>query len=150
MSLCAILRAQDKKVVKTAADLPRFSYPLSQPPSAFLLADDVTLNAFARKVDADVQLVFEEYTIADRETMRELLKAHGTVQMLLGDYAGAAETAKRGRDLEDKPSAKLTVAYLKESWPRHRLPLRGPAAPLSSGITAIRSTLFHGLLLKGR
>jgi hypothetical protein len=64
--------AQAEKTVNTAADLPRFSYPLSAPASQLLVSEDAAFNAFARKVEADVNSVLSEYTISDKETLREL------------------------------------------------------------------------------
>jgi hypothetical protein len=58
---------QTKKTVNTAADLPRFSYPLTQPASSLLKADDATLNVLANKVEADVNSVLADYNISDKE-----------------------------------------------------------------------------------
>jgi subtilisin family serine protease len=99
---------QAKKTVNTEADLPRFSFPLSQPASALLTADDATFNAFARQVGEDVDSVLSEYTISDKETLRELLGARTDVQILNGDAKGALATLDQLRDLQDKPASKLT------------------------------------------
>ena len=48
------LAGANKKKVNSANDLPRFSYPISSPPSVLLMADDATFNAFAEKVLHDV------------------------------------------------------------------------------------------------
>ena len=104
--------AQAPKVVKTEADLPRFSYPLSEPASQMLAADDGAFNAFAKKVDADVNSVLADYTITDKETLRELLGARLSAQLLTGDMAGALATASKIRDLQDKPEAKLISGLL--------------------------------------
>jgi subtilisin family serine protease len=103
---------QAKKVVTTAADLPRFSYPLSEPASQFLGADDATFNAFADKVESDVNSVLSDYTITDKQTLRELLGAQLNVQLLHGQMTEALATANRIRDLQDKPDAKLTSGML--------------------------------------
>ena len=103
---------QAKKVVSTAADLPRFSYPLSEPASQFLGADDATFNAFADKVESDVNSVLSDYTITDKQTLRELLGAQLNVQLLHGQMIEALATANRIRDLQDKPDAKLTSGML--------------------------------------
>lgn len=99
---------QTKKTVNTAADLPRFSYPLSQPASTLLNSDDATFNAFAQKVETDVNSVLSDYTIFDKETLRELLGARLSAQLLHGDMQGALATSQQIRDLQDKPAAKLT------------------------------------------
>ena len=64
-----------KKKVNSANDLPRFSYPISSPPSVFLLADDATFNAFAEKVIHDVDSILSEYDIADKATLAPTLRS---------------------------------------------------------------------------
>ncbi len=103
---------QTKKTVNTAADLPRFSYPLTQPASALLTSDDATFSAFARKVEADVNAVLSDYTISDKATLRELLGAKLDTQLLHGDMQGALATSHQIRDLQDKPEAKLTSGLM--------------------------------------
>jgi len=114
--LCAVsagpILAQAKKVVHTAADLPRFSFPLNQPASQFLTADDATFNAFVKKVEADVNQVLSDYTITDKATLRELLATRLNAQLLQGDIQGALATSNRIRDLQTKPAAKLTSGLL--------------------------------------
>jgi subtilisin family serine protease len=99
---------QTKKTVNTAADLPRFSFPLAEPASVLLVADDASFNIFAKQVGADVDSVLSGYNISDKETLRELLGARYQVQMLAGDAKGALATLDQIRDLQDKPAAKLT------------------------------------------
>ncbi len=107
--LCAVAAwAQEKKTVNTEADLPRFSFPLTQPASSLLDADDATFNAFAKQVAADVDSVLSGYNIADKATLRGLLGAKEDVQLLTGDPEGALATMDQIRGLEEKPAAKLT------------------------------------------
>ena len=103
---------QTKKTVNTAADLPRFSYPLTQPASSFLKADDATFNVLVKKVEADVNSVLADYNISDKETLRELLGARLSAQLLQADMKGALATSQRIRDLQDKPAAKLTSGLM--------------------------------------
>ncbi len=113
---CAVgtgfMLGQTKKTVNTAADLPRFSYPLSQPASSLLKADDATFNVLTSKVEADVNSVLADYNISDKETLRELLGARLDAQMLQGDMKGALATSAQIRDLQDKPAAKLTSGLM--------------------------------------
>jgi subtilisin family serine protease len=99
---------QTKKTVNTAADLPRFSFPLAEPASVLLVADDASFNVFAKQVGTDVDSVLSGYNISDRETLRELLGARYQVQLLSGDAKGALATLDQIRGLQDKPAAKLT------------------------------------------
>ncbi len=103
---------QAKKTVNTAADLPRFSFPLDQPASALLKADDATFNVLAKKVQADVNSVLADYNISDKETLRELLGARLDAQLLLGNMKDALATSAQIRDLQDKPAAKLTSGLM--------------------------------------
>jgi subtilisin family serine protease len=103
---------QGKKTVNTAADLPRFSFPLNQPASSFLKADDATFNVLAKKVEADVNSVLADYDISDKETQRELLGARLDAQLLQGNMKGALATSEKIRDLQDKPAAKLTSGMM--------------------------------------
>ncbi len=110
---CAIaVWAQGKKTVNTAADLPQFSFPLTQPASTFLDADDATFNALAKQVGADVDSVLSDYNIADKSTLRELLGTKEDVQLLTGDPKGALATMDQIRGLEEKPAAKLTSGLM--------------------------------------
>lgn len=104
--------AQTQKRINSAADLPRFNYPLSQPASQLLVADDATFNAFAAKVKNDVNSVLSGYTIEDAATKRDLLATRLDVEMLDADRAGALATIEQIRNLEEKPAAKLTDALV--------------------------------------
>lgn len=102
------LLAQDKKSIKSAADLPRFNFPLNEPASKLLVADDAAFAAFARQVGDDVNSVLADYTIDDAATRRGLLGTRLDVQLLQGDSKGALATIEQIRALEEKPAAKLT------------------------------------------
>jgi subtilisin family serine protease len=98
-----------KKKVTSQADLPRFSYPVSGSASDLVQADDATFNAFAAKVQADLDSIFRDYDIADKATMRTLLGAKLDLQELADYYPSALKTVDALRDLEEKPAAKLTT-----------------------------------------
>lgn len=104
--------SQAKKTVRSAADLPTFRFPLSEPPSAFLGADDATFNAFANKVGATVNSVLSDYDITDKAMQRELLGARLDVELLNGDSKDALATMDQIRALEEKPAARLTEGLL--------------------------------------
>ena len=109
VQFCAA-QAGAKKKVTNQSDLPRFTYPLNMPASELAQADSATFNAFAGKVQSDLDSVFRDYDVADKSTLRELLSAKFSLQELAGDYPAALETVKQLRALEDKPSARLTTA----------------------------------------
>src|SRR5450755_1851086 len=105
----AFSQASTKKKVTSQADLPRFSYPISGRASDLVQAGDSTFNVFAVKVRADLDSIFRDYEIDDKSTMRTLLSAKLDLQELAGENEDALETVKTLRDLEEKPSAKLTT-----------------------------------------
>jgi hypothetical protein len=90
------------------SDLPRFSYPIQGTASALIEADDATFQAFASRVDADVEQVLSSYDIEDKPTLRELLTEKAELQELRGEYRGALESVTAAVALEEKPAAKLT------------------------------------------
>jgi subtilase family protein len=99
--------AAKKKVVKTQADLPRFNYKLAGSATDLLQSTDVTFDAFAARVRADVGSVLANYDVQDHAALRELLGVHLDLQLLAGDNEGALETVQKLRAIEDKPDAKL-------------------------------------------
>jgi Subtilase family len=99
----------DKKKVASQADLPRFSYPLKSSASALLQADDATFRAFAGRVRADLDSVFNNYEIDDKATLRTLTAAKLELEELAGEDSAALQTLDQLRSLEEKPEAKLTT-----------------------------------------
>ena len=102
-SLC-----QAKKTVNNEADLPRFSFPLSQPASQFLDVDAAAFAPFANQVGSAVDSVLSGYSIADKQTLRDLLFAKAEVELLGGNAKDAIAILDQVRDLQEKPAAKLT------------------------------------------
>lgn len=96
-----------RTVVKSQADLPRFNYSLPGTATALLQSDDATFNAFAGKVQVDVNSVLKGYDIQDHAALRSVLNVELNLQLLSGDNDGALETIDKLRDLQDKPDAKL-------------------------------------------
>jgi len=101
-----------KHKVATASDLPRFSYPVSVPPSTLLMADDESFNAFAQKVVKDVDSVLSDYDIEDKATLRRLYGVKLDVQLLTNDNQGARATLDTLRSLQEKPQAKATSGMI--------------------------------------
>jgi subtilisin family serine protease len=101
-----------KHKVVTASDLPRFSYPMSLPPSTLLMADDDTFNSFALKVMHDVDSVLSDYEIEDKATLRRLYGLKLNVQLLTNDNEGALASLDMVRSLQEKPQAKATSGMI--------------------------------------
>ncbi len=109
--------AQEKKKIATANDLPRFSYPMDQAPSAFLLADDATYNAFVATVLHDVNSVLNNYDIEDKATLRALYGFKVDAESLMGENEAALKSLQKLKDLQEKPEAKATVRDVERSRP---------------------------------
>ena len=100
--------AAGKTVVRTQNDLPRYNYPVAGTASELLTSDDATFNAFAAKVQADVDSLLAKYDIQDRGTLRGILSVRLSLQVLSGTQDQAAlDTMAQIKALEDKPDAKL-------------------------------------------
>ena len=104
--------APAKRVVSSATDLPRFSYPVSAPPSTLLTEDDDAFNAFAAKVLHDVDSVLNDYDIQDKSTLRTLYMAKRDVQILANENEAALTTLKVLRGLQEKPEAIATSGII--------------------------------------
>ncbi len=107
--------AGQKQKIATADDMPRFSYPMNQAPSTFLLADDATYNAFVAKVVHDVDSVLNNYDIEDKATLRALYGFKVDAEVLTGENEAALASGKRLKELQEKPEAKATAGML--VWP---------------------------------
>ncbi len=109
--------AQDgaKKPVNSQTDLPRFSYPMSQPASEFVLADDTVFKPFTQRVLADVDATLHDYDIKDRATLRTELELKLTAQILLEDNDAALATLASLRGYQDKADLRLTTGLADEA-----------------------------------
>jgi len=99
--------APTKQPVRSAADLPRYTYPIAGTATALLEADPQTFDAFARRVRADLESTLTAYDIQDHATLRGLLGTELELQVLAGENDAARATLLQLRSLEDKPDAKL-------------------------------------------
>jgi hypothetical protein len=113
-ALALTASAQDsvKKKVISVNDVPRFTYPVSSPPSAMLMADDATFNAFAQIVAHDIDSVLRNFDIDDKATLRALYAAKLNVQMLTCDNEAALSTAKTVKELQASPEARASSGIL--------------------------------------
>ena len=111
-SAAPVTAQEAKKKIATANDIPRFSYPMTVPPSTFLVTDDATFNAFAQRVLHDVDSVLTGYDIEDKATLRELYGTKLDVQMLTNDNEGALATSRTLKSLQEKPAAQASSGLL--------------------------------------
>src|SRR5579885_1653994 len=106
----------NKKEVSNASDLPRFTYPVKGSASELVQSDAGTFNAFAAKVQSDLDNIFRDYDIRDNATLRELLHAKLDLQELGGDYKPALETIKQIRAIE---TGNTTSPEFRQSFAKH-------------------------------
>ncbi len=98
-------QAQKPRIEK-AADLPRFTYPVSGKVEA-IVTDPAKFADFAKAVRRDTESILDKYDIADREMLRSLEGLLARLDYLDGNYDAAAKRVAHIRELEEKPSSKL-------------------------------------------
>ena len=98
--------AQTKPRIEKAADLPRFTYPISGS-VVDLIRDDAKFRAFATDVRRDAESVLNGYQIDDRATLRQLEGELAQLDYLESHHDAALTRLSRIRDLQDKPADKL-------------------------------------------
>ena len=99
-----------KPRIEKAADLPRFSYPVTVRLDALVRAEPAAEAAFASLVAAvrrDTESVLARYEIADRAAQRDLLGLLAQLDFVEGRYDQALARAEQVRALQDKPADKL-------------------------------------------
>ncbi len=96
-----------KKLISRESDLPRFSYPLTMPPSALINADDATFHAFAETVAADLRRTLQECEITDKATRRALLTPLFCLALLDGRDDEARQLLPQIQANEEKEERQL-------------------------------------------
>jgi subtilisin family serine protease len=109
-----------KKPVDSQTDLPRYSYPLSEPASVFVAADEPVFRRFTQQVLADVNATLDDYDIKDRATLRSELESKLTALILLGENDAALATLADLRANQEKPDLRLTTGLVEEALIRAR------------------------------
>ncbi len=96
-----------KKVVSKEGDLPQFTYPVTGTAQALLMADDATFNAFASKVNDDLESILRDYDIRDKGVLLHLLSHRVDLHTLSDDDRSALQTCEQMRSLFDQPELKV-------------------------------------------
>ena len=111
-----------KKVVATAADLPRFSYPVTGDTQQLLNLPAHDFTTFAVPIRRDIDATLRDYDIQDHAALRGLLQAKLNLAIIAGGEDKAAlEIIQQIRSLQDKPDAKLTSNLMPEAFLRARI-----------------------------
>lgn len=98
--------AQIKKRIERAADMPRFSYPVSGNLEQ-IVRSDAAFAKLAAEVRRDTESVLAQYDIADKSAERQLLGVLLQLDFLEGKYDDALKRTAQIRALQEKPADKL-------------------------------------------
>ncbi len=103
-----------KTKITSQDQLPRFSYPFTGKVTD-VLTDDAVYEKLATAVRADLEKLLQDYDIADRSTLQDILGTLLALDVQAGRQAAALERIATIRGLDEKPAAKLTGGLLTES-----------------------------------
>jgi len=129
LAIAPLLAAQGtpaKKAVRSADDLPRHTYKVTEAPS-LILGDDAAFAALASAVRRDIESDLRDYDIQDRTTLEGYEGTLIALAMLDRDYAATGRYVGELRALEDKPNLKLTMGLASEAWADARRESPAPA-----------------------
>jgi subtilisin family serine protease len=109
LSISAFCFAADKQRIEKEADLPRFTYTLTEPLEK-IVRDKALFAKTTLKVREDMEGVLATYDISDKAAHRRYLQTIMLLDFLLGNYDEALIKADKVRALEEKPADKLLSA----------------------------------------
>ncbi len=124
LCLAAPAWAQTKPRIEKAADLPRFTYPVTGSLEALVRSPE-RFAPFAAALRRDTESVLQGYEIPDKATQRGLINQIAVLDFLDGRYDAALAGAEQVRALQDKPADKLLSGL--------RLRVMAQAAKVGSG-----------------
>jgi hypothetical protein len=129
-------RAEPRKVIRSADDLPRFTYQAPASAEQLITEDSKSFAPFLASIRTDVDHVLENDHIADRATMRGLLETRFEAQILAGlEDEAALKTLDLINTYDDKPVTRLVgnVRMLAYIQARMAAPGSGQACPAGFG-----------------
>ena len=106
--------ADARKVVKTADDLPRYTYKIEGKASAFI-DDEASIRRLASEIRRDLESTLVRYDIQDPTTLRRYLSTLQGIAMLDGRDDDALGFIDRIRDLESKEARKLMSGVMQRA-----------------------------------
>jgi subtilisin family serine protease len=104
----------ERAVITRLSDLPTYSYPMPVRPSE-LVRDPAAVRALAEAIEKDIRADLARFDIQDVTTVRRMHGMLLTVAMLKGDDAEASRLVKIVREMQEKPSARLTSGRISEA-----------------------------------
>ncbi|HKJ90310.1 MAG TPA: S8 family serine peptidase, partial [Oceanipulchritudo sp.] len=107
--------ASDERTVITEADqLPRVAFPFEGNVVA-LIEDADALGLYFEKLRAEMDHRLEVYDIRDKATVRSYISTLRTLDFLDGNYDAALRKILKVREMQDKPSDRLTSGLITEA-----------------------------------
>jgi len=103
--------AATKPKITKLDDLPRHTYPV-EGKVIDILNDDAKFNALADAVYANTKKVLSDYDIEDKTTLKRLKSSLLVIDLVQNRNEEARQLINELRDLEDKPSLKLTTGLM--------------------------------------
>jgi hypothetical protein len=116
------------KRVERAADLPRFSYPVTGDVEA-LARDPRKFDEFANQVYADAGNVLATHDIAELATRRSIMGILMQIDMLQGRWDQALARSAQIRELQEKPADRLMSGLTVRAMAGAVKKLGSPSAP---------------------
>jgi len=109
--------SQQKKVIKSQDDVPRFTYELPTSASA-VFASKESMDALVVKLQADYEKMLQEYDIQDKTLLKGIYGTLKNIDLYNEQYEKGLKKVKKIRELQEKPSDRLmsglsNMAYLK-------------------------------------
>lgn len=101
----------DRPTIDRLDDLPRYTYEVEGTLQE-LLEDPAALDAFAKRVRADIESDLDTFDIRDRTTLIRLKSCVLDVALLTRELDAVPALIEDIRELEDKPAKKLTSGML--------------------------------------
>ena len=98
--------AADKQRIDKEADIPRFTYVVSEPLEK-IVRDKILFEKVTRPVRADIESVLAKYEIGDKAAHRSMLSSLLSLDFLEGKYDAVLAGVEQLRALEEKPANKL-------------------------------------------
>lgn len=106
--------AADRIPITRLADLPTHTYALPAKPSE-MVTDKAAVRELAAAIERDIRADLEKYDIQDVTAVRRMHGTLLTIAMLNGDMAGARDLVATVRQMQEKPSAKLTSGRITDA-----------------------------------
>ena len=118
LALAAPASAQTKKVIATAADLPRVQVQLPAKPSEIAIAGGPQLKALEVQLEAYVRDLLANYDIRDRSTRISLLGLVAQDAMVDNRWDDYLKVSDEIAALEDKPAQRAVSGLLGRAYAR--------------------------------